>query len=205
MRHALALLILLAAAAASAQPSVWQQPVNLYATVRSADGYVNLRSSPSSRRDNAVGRLGNGERVLVATCQRGAAGRRWCDVRRSGTDTPEARLVYDAELVYERPSLAAASSVAGAGVARGFAEAYGDGRVVSSDGYVNLRAAPSSRDGRVLRRLANDAELRVVACEARRPVGARWCLVEVQYPRSETEQVEMGYVYDAEMDFMEGN
>ncbi len=206
----LASLVLLAsgAVAQSAEPeSVWTRPVNLYATVASEDGYVNLRYSPTSQEDNIQGRAENGERLLVVACQDRARGGRWCDVRRegSGADTAQPTytiaVAYDAELVYEAPGTASAYSAAGSGVAEGFDGTADSGWVDSEDGYLNLRALPSSSSGRVLRRLPNDTELLTVACQRGRETGRRWCMVEVMYPRSTASDAEMGYVYDAEIGY----
>lgn len=177
--------------------------VNRYATVQSADGYVNLRVTPAT--DYPPERqLENGTRVLVLTCDSAQRGRRWCHVR---ADTPWSGYVYDAELDYAPPEPVRPAheggggrrpghgTVAGAGIASGFRTVGDEAVVRSDDGYLNLRAGPSSsRDA--LHRLPNDSLLWVYGCRSGAK-GARWCFVE------EVNETLFGYVYDRELAYFE--
>ena len=95
---AAACLTLLLAAGASAQDL--PPFVNRFATVRSADGYLNLRADQGT--GSAIeARIPNGVQVLVGYCAAGRAGRRWCRVQRGAdTQSPSGQTgyTYDAEL-----------------------------------------------------------------------------------------------------------
>ena len=174
--------------------------VNRYATVKSDDGYLNLRPEPSTA-FAPVRRLVNGTRALVLTCDRGLQGRRWCLVR---AETAFQGYVYDAELRYEPPGpvrsaradstegrAAGYGTVEGAGIAPDLRAVDDEALVVSEDGYLNLRAGPSSSHD-VLHRLPTDALVWVYACRAG-DEGARWCFVEA------LDDQLFGYVYDREL------
>ena len=192
--------LLLWGAVAIAQPSD-RVAVNLLATVRSDDGYLNLRDGPSSR-TRVERRLPNGQRLLVLGCEPGRQGARWCDVAAVDgvddvVDVEYGRgHVYDAELVYDRAAPPRPTTVAGAGVAPGFrAEAQpwtGYRQVESADGYVNLRSGPSTNDG-VMRRMTNGQGVWVVAHDARARGPGRWVLLYTLYDG------DLGYAYDAEL------
>ena len=178
--------------------------VNLYATVQSDDGYLNLRGSALTNRD-PIERLYNGQRVLVLECKSARVGRRWCYVRRNtGLQADDYGYVFDAELVYHRPAAARDDTAAGTGVATGFDSVQIDGYVDSRDGYLNLRSGPGTLN-RILRRIPNGVVVMPYSC-ARRPIGARWCLVEI-IATSERGRPsgQIGYVYDAEISYLEEN
>ena len=175
--------------------------INERAAVASDDGYLNLRDGPTTR-GRVEQRLPNGQEVLVLGCDRGRRGARWCHVILVlYTDDgfrvdPEygAGYVYDAELRYNGPGPVLPTTVAGAGVPRGFealARPWTGHRVVDSqDGYVNLRTGPSTGHD-VLRRMANGEGAWLVArATGRGP--SRWALLY-------TLDGELGYAYDAEL------
>lgn len=200
---AAACVALLLAAGASAQTMT--QVVNRFATVRSADGYLNLRA------DRVFGggveaRIPNGERVLVKQCGAGRAGQRWCIVqrgayRRTGEHVPGFDgVVYDAELVYEPARQTLDDTMAGAGVWRGITQDGVDGYVRSDDGYTNLRAGPGTRYP-VLRRVPNSTSVMAYAC-ADGNSRETWCIAEVNAggdPQSPSGQI--GYVYLSELSY----
>ena len=79
-----------------------------------------------------------------------------------------------------------------------------DGYVDSDDGYLNLRSGPGTMN-RILRRISNGVAVVPYSC-SRRPIGARWCLVEI-IATSERGRPsgQIGYVYDAEISYLEEN
>ncbi len=198
MRHLV--LGLLLCAAAAAQPSD-RTAVNVFATVESDDGYLNLRDGPSAR-TRIDRRLSTGERVLVLGCEPGRRGARWCHVATAEgvNDALDVMYgighVYDAELVYDAPRPREPLTVAGSGVPDGFrAEAQywtGYRRVASTDGYVNLRSGPSTADG-VMQRMPSGQSVWVVAHDAQATGPARWVLLYT------FDEGELGYAYDAEL------
>ncbi|MEM1118346.1 MAG: hypothetical protein AAGJ11_17695 [Bacteroidota bacterium] len=71
------MLLLALALVASAAPD--DVIVNLYATVQSEDGYLNIRMTPSTEQELRF-QLRNGVQVVVYTCAPGPRGRRWCRI-----------------------------------------------------------------------------------------------------------------------------
>ena len=187
MRLVLLAFALTGAAAAQVSEHV---AVNLYAEVRSADGYLNLRDGPGTT-FHVLGRLQHGERVTVLDCQRRRRGRRWCRVLHGA----RVGFVFDAELAYRRATRPTRSTAAGTGLARGFVAEEDPNvavrRVRSRDGYVNLRSGPSARH-RVLRRMPNGESVEVVAFDANGRASGTWLLVVGA-------DGTVGYAYDAEL------
>ncbi|MEM1115529.1 MAG: SH3 domain-containing protein [Bacteroidota bacterium] len=185
------LLLLSVLAALAASPSSDEVLVNRFASVQSADGYLNLRPTPSTARE-PTRQLDNGTPVLVITCASQRKGRRWCRVRAGSVFEG---YVYDAELEYEPLEPATdepGGLIEGTGALPGFRGVEGRARVRSADGYLNLRAGPST-SRRVLSRIPNGAVVPVYACQ-RRARGARWCLVDFGELLNG-----FGYVYDREL------
>lgn len=203
--------------------------VNLWATVRSDDGYLNLRRTASSE-FAPLAEIPNGERVLVTDCEEGARGARWCTVERMGLPdwspapvsyypasrgmTYRSGYVNDAELAYEPAAEmeGEAPYAYGQGVPDGYSQrTFWVGRVYSpEDGYVNLRTGPSS-DDTVIREVPNGERVVPLACGPG-ATNARWCFVKVYVeepgvdadPNVESPDGYFGYLYMQEMEYAEG-